>query len=39
VAKGLPAEMMAIAKEKTQDIQQAYEEIQKARKALKPRPA
>lgn len=32
VAKGLPAEMMAIAKEKTQDIQRAYEEIKKARK-------
>lgn len=35
VAKGLPEEMMAIAKEKTQDIQQAYEQIQKARKASK----
>lgn len=33
VAKGLPPEMMAIAKEKTQDIQKAYEQIQKARKA------
>jgi DnaJ like chaperone protein len=33
VAKGLPAEMMAIAKEKTQDIQKAYEQIRKARKA------
>ncbi|MFT4675561.1 MAG: DnaJ like chaperone protein [Reinekea sp.] len=39
VAKGPTADMMSIAKEKTQDIQQAYEEIQKARKALKPRPA
>jgi DnaJ like chaperone protein len=33
VAKGLPAEMMAIAKEKTQDIQKAYEQIRKARKS------
>ena len=32
VAKGLPPEMMAIAKEKTQDIQRAYEEIKQARK-------
>jgi len=32
VAKGLPEEMMAIAKEKTQEIQRAYEEVQKARK-------
>lgn len=32
VSKGLPKEMMDIAKEKTQDIQQAYEQVQKARK-------
>jgi DnaJ like chaperone protein len=32
VAKGLPPEMMAIAKEKTQDIQLAYEQIQKSRR-------
>ncbi|WP_320823548.1 co-chaperone DjlA [Reinekea sp.] len=35
VAKGLPGEMMSIAKERTQQIQQAYEEIHKARKAIK----
>ncbi len=35
VAKGLPPEMMSIAKEKTQDIQKAYEQIQKSRKANK----
>ncbi|WP_196156831.1 co-chaperone DjlA [Reinekea sp. G2M2-21] len=33
VARGLPPEMMSIAKEKTQDIQRAYEQVQKARKA------
>ena len=33
VAKGLPPEMMSLAKEKTQDIQKAYEQIQKVRKA------
>ncbi len=33
VAKGLPPEMMAIAKEKTQEIQRAYEEIKNYRKA------
>ena len=32
VAKGLPEEMMRIAKEKTQDIQTAYDKIKKARK-------
>lgn len=32
VARGLPPEMMAIAKEKTQDIQRAYEQIKQARK-------
>ncbi len=32
VAKGLPPEMINIAKEKTQDIQTAYEKVQKARK-------
>lgn len=32
VAKGLPPEMMAIAKEKTQDIQKAYEQVRQARK-------
>ena len=32
VAKGLPPEMMAIAKEKTQDIQAAYEQIRNHRK-------
>lgn len=32
VARGLPPEMMSIAKEKTQDIQKAYEQIRKARK-------
>ncbi|EAR10950.1 co-chaperone DjlA [Reinekea blandensis] len=33
VARGLPPEMMAIAKEKTQDIQKAYEQIRNARRA------
>lgn len=33
VAKGLPAEMMKLAKEKTQDIQTAYDKIRQARKA------
>ena len=33
VARGLPEEMMAIAKEKTQQIQQAYETIKSQRKA------
>lgn len=33
VAKGLPPEMMAIAKEKTQDIQTAYEQIRNTRRA------
>ena len=33
VAKGLPEEMMSIAKEKTQEIQTAYERVRKARKA------
>jgi len=32
VAKGLPAEMMKLAKEKTQDIQTAYDKIRQARK-------
>ena len=32
VAKGLPEEMMAVAKEKTQEIQGAYDEIRNARK-------
>lgn len=32
VAKGLPAEMMRLAKEKTQEIQTAYDKIQQARK-------
>lgn len=32
VAKGLPPEMMSIAKEKTQEIQRAYEQIKAARK-------
>lgn len=32
VAKGLPPEMMKVAKEKTQQIQDAYDQIQKARK-------
>jgi DnaJ like chaperone protein len=32
VAKGLPEEMMRMAKEKTQDIQTAYDKIKKARK-------
>jgi DnaJ like chaperone protein len=31
VAKGLPPEMMDIAKQKTQDIQAAYEMITKAK--------
>ncbi|MFQ3230645.1 co-chaperone DjlA [Reinekea sp.] len=33
VAKGLPEEMMSIAKEKTQEIQLAYEQVRKARKS------
>jgi DnaJ like chaperone protein len=33
VAKGLPEEMMQLAKEKTQDIQTAYDKVKKARKA------
>jgi DnaJ like chaperone protein len=33
VAKGLPAEMMKLAKEKTQDIQTAYDKIRQARKS------
>lgn len=33
VSKGLPEEMISIAKEKTQEIQRAYEQVQKARKA------
>lgn len=32
VARGLPEEMMAIAKEKTQEIQQAYETVKSQRK-------
>lgn len=32
VAKGLPAEMMKLAKEKTQEIQTAYDKISQARK-------
>ena len=32
VAKGLPAEMMKLAKEKTQDIQTAYDKIRQSRK-------
>lgn len=32
VAKGLPAEMMKLAKEKTQDIQTAYDKVRQARK-------
>lgn len=32
VAKGLPEEMMLLAKEKTQEIQTAYDKIRKARK-------
>jgi DnaJ like chaperone protein len=32
VAKGLPAEMMKLAKEKTQDIQTAYDNIRQSRK-------
>lgn len=32
VAKGLPEQMMRLAKEKTQDIQTAYDKIKKARK-------
>lgn len=32
VAKGLPPEMMEVAKQKTQDIQAAYEIVKKARK-------
>lgn len=33
VAKGLPAEMMKLAKEKTQEIQTAYDKIRQARKS------
>jgi len=33
VAKGLPEEMMQLAKEKTQEIQTAYDKVKKARKA------
>ena len=33
VAKGLPPEMMKLAKEKTQEIQTAYDKIRQARKA------
>ncbi|MCP8689128.1 co-chaperone DjlA [Marinobacterium sedimentorum] len=33
VAKGLPAEMMQLAKEKTQEIQAAYDRVKNARKA------
>jgi DnaJ like chaperone protein len=33
VAKGLPAEMMKLAKEKTQDIQTAYDKVRQARKS------
>ena len=33
VAKGLPEEMMTLAKEKTQEIQTAYDKVKKARKA------
>lgn len=32
VAKGLPAEMMKLAKEKTQEIQTAYDKVRQARK-------
>jgi DnaJ like chaperone protein len=32
VAKGLPEEMMRIAKEKTQEIQTAYDKVKKSRK-------
>jgi DnaJ like chaperone protein len=32
VAKGLPEEMMKLAKEKTQKITKAYETVQQARK-------
>jgi len=32
VAKGLPEEMMKMAKEKTQEIQTAYDKVSKARK-------
>jgi DnaJ like chaperone protein len=32
VAKGLPEEMMTLAKEKTQKISKAYDLIQKSRK-------
>ncbi|WP_255611575.1 co-chaperone DjlA [Marinobacterium arenosum] len=35
VAKGLPEEMMALAKEKAQEIQAAYDRIRQARKAGK----
>lgn len=33
VARGLPEEMTGVAKEKTQEIQQAYEMIKQSRKA------
>jgi DnaJ like chaperone protein len=33
VAKGLPAEMMKLAKEKTQEIQTAYDKVRQARKS------
>ncbi len=33
VAKGLPEEMMKLAKEKTQEIQTAYDKVKKSRKA------
>jgi len=33
VSKGLPEEMMQIAKEKAQEIQTAYDVVRKARKA------
>ena len=33
VAKGLPEEMMEVAKEKTQEIQGAYDQVRSARKA------
>jgi DnaJ like chaperone protein len=33
IAKGLPEEMMQLAKEKTQEIQAAYDRVKEARKA------
>jgi DnaJ like chaperone protein len=33
VAKGLPPEMMKLAKEKTQDIQTAYDKVRQMRKS------